>query len=103
VQQLTGEVGADLARQRDARAEQRRRRHLKAQVGQTPAAAVVEVDGGRVRTRAPGAGRGVHQAENKEDKIACLATLHSVEHGQDPQPQPPPSFLQPRRVQRLVQ
>jgi hypothetical protein len=103
VQQLTGEVGADLARQRDARAEQRRRRHLKPQVGQTPAAVVVEVDGGRVRTRASGAGRGVHQAENKEDKIACLATLSSVAHGEDPQPVPPPSFLQPRRVQRLVQ
>jgi hypothetical protein len=103
VQQLTGEVGADLARQRDARAEQRRRRHLKAQVSQTPAAVVVEVDGGRVRTRAPGAGRGVHQAENKEDKIACLATLHSVEHDADPQPQPPAGFRQPRRVQRLVQ
>jgi hypothetical protein len=103
VQQLTGEVGADLARQRDARAEQRRRRHLKPQVGRTPAAVVVEVDGGRVRTRATGAGRGVHQAENKEDKIACLATLQSAERREDPQPQPPPSFLQPRRVQRLVQ
>jgi hypothetical protein len=103
VQQLTGEVGADLARQRDARAEQRRRRQLKARVGQTPAAVVVEVDGGRLRTRATGAGRGVHQAENKEDKVACLATLESVERCQDPQPQPPASFLQPRRVQRLVQ
>jgi hypothetical protein len=72
-------------------------------VGQTPAAVVVEVDGGRLRTRATGAGRGVHQAENKEDKIACLATLESVEHGDNPQPQPPASFLQPRRVQRLVQ
>lgn len=103
VQQLTDEVGADLARQRDARAEQRRRRQLKPRVGQTPAAVVVEVDGGRVRTRAAGAGRGVHQAENKEDKIACLATLESAEHNADPQPQPPTSFLQPRRVQRLVQ
>ena len=103
MQQLTGEVGADLARQRDARAEQRRRRYLKPQVGQTPAAVVVEVDGGRLRTRATGAGRGVHQAENKEDKIACLATLQSVERCEDPQPQPPASFLQPRRVQRLVQ
>lgn len=103
VQQLTGEVGTDLARQRDARTDQRRRRQLRPRVGQTPAAVVVEVDGGRLRTRETGAGRGVHQAENKEDKIACLATLHSVEHGTDPQPQPSASFLQPRRVQRLVQ
>ena len=103
VQQLTTEVGADLARHRDAQADQRRRRTLKPRVGQTPAAVVVEVDGGRLRTRATGAGRGVHQAENQEDKIACLATLDSVEHRADPQPQPPASFLQPRRVQRLVQ
>jgi hypothetical protein len=72
-------------------------------VGQTPAAVVVEIDGGRLRTRARGEGRGVHQAENKEDKIACLATLESVEHSADPQPEPPASFVQPRRVQRLVQ
>jgi hypothetical protein len=103
VQQLTDEVGADLARQRDARAEQRRRRQLRPRVGQTPAAVVVEIDGGRLRTRATGAGRGVHQAENKEDKIACLATLESAERGEGPRPQPPASFLQPRRVQRLVQ
>jgi hypothetical protein len=103
VQQLTDEVGAELARQRDDKAAQRRRRQLKPRVGQTPAAVAVEVDGGRVRTRATGKGRGVHQAENKEDKIACLATLDSVEHSVDPQPEPPASFLQPRRVQRLVQ
>jgi hypothetical protein len=103
VQQLTDEVGTDLARQRDDKAKQRRRRQLKPRVGQTPQAVVVEVDGGRLRTRATGQGRGVHQAENKEDKIACLATLKSVQHSEDPQPQPPASFLQPRRVQRLVQ
>jgi hypothetical protein len=103
VQQLTQEVGADLARQRAAQAVQRRRRQLRPQVTQTPQAVVVEIDGGRLRTRAEGQGRGVHQAENKEDKIACLATLESVARADDPQPEPPPTFLQPRRVQRLVQ
>lgn len=103
MQQLTQEVGADLTRQRDAQAVQRRRRQLTPRVAQASAAVVVEIDGGRLRTRAGGQGRGVHQAENKEDKIACLATLESVEHANDPQPEPPPTFLQPRRVQRLVQ
>ncbi len=50
---------------------------------------------GRGRT---GEGRRPPGRENEEDKIACLATLHSVEHGEDPQPQPPARFLQPRRV-----
>jgi len=103
VQQLTQEVGTDLARQRDAQAVQRRRRQLPPRVAQTPQAVVVEIDGGRLRTRAPGEGQGVHHAENKEDKIACLATLDSMTYTDDPQPEPPPTFLQPRRVQRLVQ
>jgi hypothetical protein len=103
VQHLTQEVGVDLALHRDAQAVQRRRRQLPPRVAQTPQAVVVEIDGGRLRTRACGQGRGVHQAENKEDKIACLATLESVEYANDPKPEPPPTFLQPRRVQRLVQ
>jgi hypothetical protein len=63
----------------------------------------VEVDGGRLRTRASGCGPGVHQAENKEDKLACLVTLSSQEYAEDPQPDPPVSFLKPRRIHRLVQ
>lgn len=102
IQELTLEVGAELARARDAKAEQRRRRQLPPRVAQTPEVVAVEVDGGRLRTRAPGCGPGVHQPQNKEDKIACLVTLRSVPHEQDPQPEPPPSFLQPRRVERLV-
>lgn len=103
VQELTHEVGTDLARTRDERARQRRRRELPARVAVTPAVVAVEVDGGRLRTRAEDGGRGVHGAENKEDKIACLVTLTSNAHAEDPQPEPPPSFVQPRRIQRLVQ
>jgi hypothetical protein len=103
VQELTHQVGADLARARDEQAEKRRRRQLPPRVASTPAVVVVEVDGGRLRTRASDAGVGVHQAHNQEDKIACLATLQSTCQASDPQPQPPPSFLQPRRIRRLVQ
>ena len=101
VHTLAQEMGEELARQRDAKAARGRRR-LPVRVAQTPALVAVEVDGGRVRTRAAGAGPGVHGAENKEDKVACLVTLRGAVHAQDPQPEPPPSFLQPRRVERLV-
>ncbi len=101
VRTLAQEVGADLARQRDARAAQPRRRRPVC-VAQTPQVVAVEVDGGRLRTRATGAGPGVRGLENKEDKIACLVTLTDAAADQDPQPEPPPSFLQPRRVERLV-
>jgi hypothetical protein len=100
---LTQEVGADLARLRDERVARRRRRELPPRVAMTPEVVAVEVDGGRLRTRAPGGGRGVHEPQNKEDKVACLVTLHSAEYAEDPQPEPPPSFVQPRRIQRLVQ
>jgi hypothetical protein len=103
VQQLTHEVGTDLAQARDEQAQKRRRRQLSPRVAVTPDVVAVEVDGGRLRTRASQRGRGVHEAENKEDKIACLVTLTSVAHASDPQPEPPPSFVQPRRIQRLVQ
>jgi hypothetical protein len=103
VQQLTQEVGADLARARDEQARKRRRRELAPRVTVTPEVVAVEVDGGRLRTRATDRGRGVHEAENKEDKVACLVTLTDRAHAADPQPEPPPSFVEPRRIQRLVQ
>jgi hypothetical protein len=99
---LTQEIGNELAAARDAQAEARRHRVLEPRVATTPAVVVVEVDGGRLRTRATGRGPGVHQAEGKEDKIACLVTLTAVAADTDPCPEPPPSFVEPRRIQRLV-
>jgi hypothetical protein len=105
VRQLTLLVGGELAAAAAAQAVAHRRRQLDAETAPpSPAVvAVVEVDGGRLRTRAPGCGPGVHQAQQKEDKVACLLTLPGAVPDQDPQPEPPPSFLEPRRVQRLVQ
>src|SRR5207245_733463 len=91
----------ELVQQRDAQAARGRRR-LPVRVAQTPELVAVEVDGGRLRTRVANAGPGVHGAENKEDKVACLVTLQAEVFAQGPQPEPPPSFLQPRRVERLV-
>ena len=79
------------------------RRQLTPRLGVTPEVVAVEVDGGRLRTRATDEGPGVHKAANKEEKIACLVTLTDTEDAEDPQPEPPPSFVQPRRIVRLVQ
>ena len=102
VQQPTLEVGTALAGARDARAEARRRRVWPPRVTAAPAVVAVEVDGGRLRTRAAGSGPGVHAAEGKEDKVACLVTLTDVAGAADPCPEPPESFVEPPRVQRLV-
>jgi hypothetical protein len=102
VRRLAHEVGAELIGERDRKAVEHRRRQLVPRTEVVPEAAVVEVDGGRIRTRAAGSAAGVHEAQNKEDKIACLATLRGPTFTDDPQPEPPESFLCPRRVQRLV-
>jgi hypothetical protein len=103
VQRIADEIGSELIQQRDHKVELRRRRELPVRVPLTPDTVAVEVDGGRARTRATGSGPGVHEQQNKEDKIACLVTLSRQEYETDPQPEPPASFLEPRRVHRLVQ
>jgi hypothetical protein len=103
VQRIAAQVGAELAQKRDEKVVQRRRRELPVRVAAIPDAVAAEVDGGRLRTREVGQGPGVHQQQNKEDKVACFVTLQTQEHQADPQPEPPESFLEPRRVQRLAQ
>ncbi len=102
VRRLAHEVGAELIAERDRKAAEHRRRQLAPRTDVVPEAVVVEVDGGRIRTRAAGSGAGVHDAQGKEDKVACLATLTVPTFAADPCPEPPESFLCPRRVQRLV-
>jgi hypothetical protein len=102
VRTLAQQVGSELVQQRDRKADLDRNQ-LPVRGAATPEVVAVEVDGGRLRTRAAAAGPGVHDAQNKEDKVACLVTLHSAACAHDPQPEPPPSFLLPRRVERLVQ
>jgi hypothetical protein len=102
VRTLAQQVGTELVEQRDRQADLDRNK-VPVRVAATPEVVAVEVDGGRIRTRAAAAGPGVHDAQNKEDKVACLVTLHSAVSAHDPQPEPPPCFLMPRRVERLVQ
>jgi hypothetical protein len=103
VQRIAAEFGNELAQERDHKVAHQRQRTLPVRVAAPPEVVAVEVDGGHLRTRAPNAGPGVHQPQNKEEKLACLVSLHSAVQAQDPRPEPPPSFQEPRRVQRLVQ
>ena len=102
VGRLATEFGTELAAHRDDKVARQRQHQLPTRVAAVPDVVAVEVDGGRLRTRAPGAGPGVHQPQAKEDKIACLVSLESNTYEADPQPEPPPALIEPRRVQRLV-
>lgn len=99
---IATEIGLELAAARDDKVALRQQRQLPTRVANPPEVVAVEVDGGRLGTREPGCGPGVHQPKPKEEKIACLVSLTGDTYEEDPQPQPPPSLVQPRRVQRLV-
>ncbi len=104
VGELTTEIGNELTQKRDRQVSALPPASIRdQQAGEGPAAVAVEVDGGRIRTRALGCGRGVHDPHWKEDKIACLVTLQSDTFATDPHPQLPECFLDQPRVHRLVQ
>lgn len=70
-----------------------------------PSLAIVEFDGGRIRTRKTGCGPGVH-LENKgwnETKNAIFVSATSKTSLVDPQPEPPPCFLDRDHVAKLTE
>jgi hypothetical protein len=102
VNRLAEEVGLEMAAQRD-RATEDYIHHRR----QTPTAAVPEVvaigmDGGRVLTRTPGQGTGVHGQGWKEDKVACLLSMKGTTFSDDPHPNPPKCFLDAPKVDAMV-
>jgi hypothetical protein len=103
IARLTQRIGAELLAQREVQADQHRRGELAAPTDQPPVAiACVQVDGGRVMTRAPECGPGVHDEAWKESKIAALWKMAGPEFDHDPHPQPPKCFRDPEHVRDLV-
>jgi len=102
VARVTEEIGTELARARDQHTEEWTHYRAEPEANTAPEAVAVCVDGGRIMTRAPGHGRGVHERGWKEDKVACLHTLSGPTFEQDPHPAPPRCFLDPEHVQELT-
>lgn len=102
VARLTEEIGSELAAARDEQAERHRRRELPSEATTPVPIACIEVDGGRLQTRAPEAPRGVYEPAWKESKVACLWRMEGATFSEDPHPEPPRCFRDPEHVQRLV-
>jgi hypothetical protein len=100
---LTEEIGEELRRVRDQRAQDWLHHRRKKPAGPLPQVVAVAVDGGCIQTRVPGQGPGVHEQGWREDKVACLHTLAGPTFESDPQPEPPACFLDPQYVDELVQ
>jgi hypothetical protein len=102
VNRLAEKAGRELAAQRDRATEDyvHHRRHEP--TAPAPEVVAIAMDGGRVLTRTPGQGKGVHGQAWREDKVACLLTLQEATFTVDPHPEPPRCFLDAPRVDKMV-
>ena len=82
----TGMIGAELEQQRHGQAEAYQDRPLTpgaTQANPPIAIACVEVDGGRMQTRTPGQGTGVHDPHGRENKNAGFFRMQGNCHSRD--------------------
>jgi hypothetical protein len=98
VARVVQQAGTELAELRD-QAEP----GLVARPEAAPQLAVVECDGGRIRTRVEGQGPGVHGAAWRETKNACLLRMSHQVFPEDPHPELPAAFCDPRHVAELAE
>jgi hypothetical protein len=102
VNEVTNMIGQELQEARDERTENHVHHRRPALTGAVPAKVAVGVDGGRINTRQPGQGKGVHDPGWREDKVGCLQIVQGPTFAADPHPEPPRCFLDKEHVSKLV-
>lgn len=113
VAELTAQAGREFEEQQTAQTEafaaREARRPLTAAREVSPEApanlpqvAVVEMDGGRIRTRQGDGPRGVSHPHWREFQAGCAVRLQSEPSREDPRPEVPRLFLDRPRVHKLV-
>lgn len=103
IERVVHDVGGELAERRDA--DPKTADALARSPESPPELAVVECDGGRIRTREPGHGPGVHFPDKgwRESKNACLIRASATVSDHDPQPEPPACFSDPKHVAKVAE
>jgi hypothetical protein len=103
IERVVHDVGGELKQRRDA--DPKTDDALAQRPESPPELAVVECDGGRIRTREPGHGPGVHRTAEgwRETKNACLIRAARTIGDQDPQPEPPACFSDPKHVAKIAE
>ena len=102
LQRLALRFGSEWASHRDAEVQAFRDKKLRVAYQAAPHVASVMLDGGRLQTRAGGAGTGVTDPQWREFKAASLETLRSEVRTADPQPEPPSRYRDRQQVARLA-
>jgi hypothetical protein len=100
VERICLEVGNDLLD-----AEQEQWQSVLTGEVPVPQVAIVEFDGGRIRTRKTDCGPGVHLSAKgwNETKNAIFVSASSTTSETDPEPEPPACFLDPKHVAKLTE
>lgn len=103
IERVVLDVGLELARRRDA--DPKTDDSLARRPESPPTLAVVECDGGRIRTREPGHGPGVHRTSEgwRETKNACLIRAQPTISEEDPETEPPACFGDPKHVAKIAE
>lgn len=98
-------IAQEIKQARDAMTDA----HLKRPITQAPQIAepavslgVVQVDGGRIQTRALGRGSGVHDPHWRESKNAGFYRMTGERFAEDPQPSLPTCFSSPKQMAGLL-
>jgi hypothetical protein len=103
IERVVHDVGPELAQRRDA--DPKTDDALAMRPENPPELAVVECDGGRIRTREPGHGPGVHCTTEgwRESKNAVLIRASRTVSTDDPQPEPPACFCNTEHVAKIAE
>lgn len=67
-----------------------------------PELATIEMDGGRIRTRKEGRGKGTHDPARRESKNALFQRTTSETHAEDPCPERPVFLRNRKSIRQLV-
>ncbi len=98
IERVLHDVGSELKSLRDRPPSRLPRSLTPPPPAGPPPLAVVMVDGGRMLTRQPGNGPGVHGQAWRETKNASLESMTHQTHAEDPRPDLPACFADPQHV-----
>jgi hypothetical protein len=103
IERIVHDIGPELAERRDA--DPKTDDALAIRPMSPPELAVVECDGGRIRTREPGYGPGVHCTTEgwRETKNAVLIRAARTVSDNDPQSEPPACFCNSKHVAKIAE
>lgn len=102
IERVLHDVGSEMKNLRDCAPSRLPKSLVPSPPAGPPQLAVVMFDGGRMMTRKPGNGPGVHEQAWRETKNASLESMTHQTHAEDPRPELPPCFQDPQHVAEIA-